>query len=433
MLLFKKVYGLRYERNLKKFFSIVFSIVGGFILVAIFFLLSYNFFTKFINTKDIDKKNTNENQSSIIDKIFLPPKKTKFLVLGLDQNELLADSIFVGCFERDTHKINIVSIPRDTYIKMSSETIKELHSLGRYPPSTGVMKINAVHSYAGKNYGNEYSKKQIEELLNIKIDYYAAVNISAFRKIVDDVGGIYMDIPKGGLHYDDPTQNLHIHIPEGRQLLDGKMAEGVVRFRKSYKRADLQRIEVQQQFMKEFFTQVLNKKTILNNLSSFLTTFLKSVQTDFGIEDLPKYLRYVNKFDSDSISFYTLPGMPKMINGASYFLNDKEETTKLVDEIFYSSGKKDSNIDYKIQILNGSDKDGLAKQKKELLEKNKFNVVDVGDYTGKKIYDTRIMVKEKWLGEDLKKYFTNPVIQVDEKIPDDYNVIIITGLGEKFN
>lgn len=43
------------------------------------------------------------------------------------------------------------------------------------------------------------------------------------------------------------------------------------------------------------------------------------------------------------------------------------------------------------------------------------------------------MVKEKWLGEDLKKYFTNPVIQVDEKIPDDYNVIIITGLGEKFN
>lgn len=108
MLLFKKVYGLRYERNLKKFFSIVFSIVGGFILVAIFFLLSYNFFTKFINTKDIDKKNTNENQSSIIDKIFLPPKKTKFLVLGLDQNELLADSIFVGCFERDTHKINIV-------------------------------------------------------------------------------------------------------------------------------------------------------------------------------------------------------------------------------------------------------------------------------------------------------------------------------------
>lgn len=412
----------------KKFFSIVFCMVGIFILLSVFAILSYKFFAGGINNISNEQNKSN----TIINKIFLPPKKTKFLVLGLDQNETLSDSMFIGCFDRDTQEINVISIPRDTYIKMSAQTIKELRDLGRRPPSSGIMKINAVHSYAGKEHGNEYAQKQVEELLNIKLDYYIAVNITAFKKVVDTVGGIYMDVPMD-LNYDDPTQNLHIHIPKGRQLLNGDMAEGVVRFRKGYKRADLQRIEVQQQFMKEFFTQVLNKKTILNNLTSLLKTFLQEVQTNFGIEDLPKYLRYINKLNSDSITFYTLPGVPKMIDGASYFLNDKEETTKLIDEIFYSSSNKNenSNPQYKIQILNGSDIDGLAKEKKELLEKNNFEVLDTGNYTGKKTYDTRIMVKKKGMGQDLKKYFNNAKIEVDETISDNYNIIIITGLGEK--
>lgn len=418
----------RKKSTYKKFFSIVFCMVGIFILLSVFAILSYKFFAGGNNNISNEQNKSN----TIINKIFLPPKKTKFLVLGLDQNETLSDSMFIGCFDRDTQEINVISIPRDTYIKMSAQTIKELRDLGRRPPSSGIMKINAVHSYAGKEHGNEYAQKQVEELLNIKLDYYIAVNITAFKKVVDTVGGIYMDVPMD-LNYDDPTQNLHIHIPKGRQLLNGDMAEGVVRFRKGYKRADLQRIEVQQQFMKEFFTQVLNKKTILNNLTSLLKTFLQEVQTNFGIEDLPKYIRYINKLNSDSITFYTLPGVPKMIDGASYFLNDKEETTKLIDEIFYSSSNKNknSNPQYKIQILNGSDIDGLAKEKKELLEKNNFEILDTGNYTGKKTYDTRIMVKEKGMGQDLKKYFNNAKIEVDETISDDYNIIIITGLGEK--
>ncbi len=427
---------MKKKRNKRKsiyaqFFTIVFSIVGIFILLSASALVGYNYFFGISQNVVDNNSGQQKSKSGIINKIFLPPKKTKFLVLGLDSNESLSDSMFIGCFDRDSQKINVISIPRDTYIKMSQQTIKELRDLGRRPPSSGIMKINAVHSYAGAKYGNEYSKKQVEELLNIKLDYYIAVNITAFRKVVDAVGGIYMDVPMD-LNYDDPAQNLHIHVKKGRQLLDGKTAEGVVRFRKAYKRADLQRIEVQQQFMKEFFSQVLNKKTILNNLTSLLTTFLQDVQTNFGVDDLPKYIRYVNKLNSDSISFYTLPGTPKMINGASYFLNDKEETTKLIDEIFYSSPSKNNQTpEYKIQILNGSDVDGLAKEKKDLLEKNNFKVVDTGNYTGKKTYDTRIMVKEKSMGEDLKKYFTDAKIEVDNTIPDDYNVIIITGLGEK--
>ncbi len=426
----------RKQSLIKKFCSIVFSIVGIFLLIFIAFVFAYNFFTGENFNKDgivSDAQNKTENdKGNFITGMLLPPKKTKFLVLGLDQNECLSDSILVGCFDRDLKKINIISIPRDTYIKMSQETIKELRKLGKHPPSSGIMKINAVHSYAGKEHGAIYAKKQIEELLNIKLDYYVAVNIKAFRKIVDAVGGIYMEIPKGGLYYNDPYQNLSIRVPEGKQLIDGKMAEGVVRFRATYKRGDLQRIEMQQQFMKEFFKQVLNKETIMKNLYSLIKTFLEEVKTDFKLTELPKYIKYVSKFDSESIEFYTLPGVPKMINGISYFLNDKKESAELIDKIFYSNSEKNKNAEtYKIQILNGSNIDGLAKEKKDLLEKNNFKVLDIGNYQGNKIYETRIMVKEKDMGQDLKKYFNNVKIEVDKEIPEDYNVIIITGLGEK--
>ena len=208
----------RKQSLIKKFCFIVFSIVGSFLLIFIVFVFAYNFFTGENFNKDgivSDAQNKTENdKGNFIAGMLLPPKKTKFLVLGLDQSECLSDSILVGCFDRDLKKINIISIPRDTYIKMSQETIKELRKLGKHPPSSGIMKINAVHSYAGKENGAIYAKKQIEELLNIKLDYYVAVNIKAFRKIVDAVGGIYMEIPKGGLYYNDPYQNLSIRVPE---------------------------------------------------------------------------------------------------------------------------------------------------------------------------------------------------------------------------
>jgi len=412
------------KKNLyKKFFSIVFGVVSLFILIAFVAVCSYSYFIY----KDLD--NTDEKKfspKSFVDQIFLPPKKTKILVMGLDTNEALADSIFCLCFERDTQKITGISIPRDTYVKLSQETLKEMHELKKFPPS--VMKINATHSYGGKEYGIKLLHKQAEELLNIKFDYYFAINISALRKIVDSVGGIYMTIQKGGLNYDDPSQNLHIHIPEGRQLLDGKMAEGVVRFRKGYARADLKRIEVQQEFMKEFFAQVLNKKTIMSNLGDLIKTYLQDIKTNFGLDDLAKYLKYVNKLSSDKISFCTLPGEPQSINGVSYFINNKKETANLIEEVFYFKNKAQ---DYKIKILNGSDVNGLAKLKQEELEKNNYKVLDIANYTGTKIYNTRIMVKQKDMGEDLKKYFKSAVIEIDAEIPDEYNVIIILGLSEK--
>lgn len=58
---------------------------------------------------------------------------------------------------------------------------------------------------------------------------YGAIQIPAFKRLVDAVGGVEVYVPQN-YHYDDPTQNLYIHLEKGTQLLNGKQAEGLVRF-----------------------------------------------------------------------------------------------------------------------------------------------------------------------------------------------------------
>ena len=98
------------------------------------------------------------------------PSKTVFAIYGVDKGEALADVIIVASFDRVKNTINTISIPRDTYVEMSEENRKELREKGKKIPSGG-MQINAVHSLSG-DYGNEYLSSQIDELLDIHIDYY---------------------------------------------------------------------------------------------------------------------------------------------------------------------------------------------------------------------------------------------------------------------
>jgi anionic cell wall polymer biosynthesis LytR-Cps2A-Psr (LCP) family protein len=211
------------------------------------------------------------------------------------------------------------------------------------------------------------------------------------------------------------------------------MAEGVVRFRKGYKRADLERIEVQQKFMKEFFSQVINKKNLKNNIFGLLTTFLQDVQTNFNVTNIVKYSRYVNKINSDSISFNILPGNTRTINGVSYFLCNKKKTQQLVDEIFYSSSQKKSHKDIKIKILNNSGNDKIAIEKKILLEKDHYKIDQIENYAGENKYQTRIIIRQnnsRVILDDLKNFFKDALIEIDKEMPQDFDVIIILGSCE---
>ena len=89
--------------------------------------------------------------------------------------------------------------------------------------------------------------------------------------LVDAIGGVEFDVPMR-MYYTDPTQDLYIDLQPGLQTLDGEHAMQLVRFRKGYATQDLQRTEVQRDFLQALAKQCL-KVSNLSKIGSFAKIF----------------------------------------------------------------------------------------------------------------------------------------------------------------
>ena len=210
--------------------------------------------------------------------------------------------------------MDVLSIPRDTRVQYAS---------GRYD------KIN--HSMGYKN-PEETIISLVKQITGMPIHYYCEVDFQGFRDVIDVLGGVEFDVPVD-MHYEDPVQNLYIHVDKGFQLLDGKKAEGVVRFRNTYANGDHDRIPVQQNFLKELFRQKLQPQYIAK-APAILEEIYEHVTTNFSVADATKYVGMLKKMDGDSLKTHTLPGEGQYIGGISYYLYDEAATKQMILEHF---------------------------------------------------------------------------------------------------
>ena len=360
---------------------------------------------------------------------------TNFIIMSTDEDGTRTDTMIVGIFNSKTNSIDLISLPRDTQVVMPKERRDILAAENiRTFRSDGSMKLNEVHHHAGEKYGVEFCVLQVEELLNIKIEYYVKVDLEAFRFIVDSIGGVEFDVPRR-MNYHDPIQNLSINIQPGLQVLDGAAAEGVVRFRKDnngggYADGDIGRVKVQQDFVKALIRQVISKEDLLKNVPALVSTYFNYVDTNFNISDIPKYLPYLSKLDMENIVTHTLPGRP-VDTDRSYWIADQVAITELTESILYNSGEivQEDSFDKNIVVLNGAGKQGAASANKEMLEQKGYKIQSIGDYTGQRQAHTRIVVKRRGLGKDLQQLYDESQIIVDSSLSRGVDIQVILGTG----
>ena len=250
--------------------------------------------------------------------------KINVLVVGVDKDGTRSDVNMLFSLDPKEKTVNLMSIPRDTRVEFK----KGSHG-----------KINAC---IGKQNGEELLIETVKDLTGMPIHNFCKVNFEGLRNIIDILGGVEFDVPMD-MDYDDPAQDLHIHLKKGKQTLNGADAEGLLRFRKGYATGDLGRIDMQQAFLKELINQKLSPKYIFKAVP-VVKEISKNVETDMSVMYM---LKYAWKFrDSDKVEFnsYTLPGAPKMIGGVSYYLCDEAATENLVRTQFgYSDGESTSS------------------------------------------------------------------------------------------
>ena len=247
------------------------------------------------------------------------------VLLGIseDLNSRLTDTIIVCSYNPKTSEASMISIPRDTFVGSNIEAAK------------GSDKLNVIFSKNKKKFLDTISK-----IIGIDIDYYAVVNNDAVIKIVDIMGGVNFDVPID-MNYDDPTQDLHIHIKKGMQLIDGEKAEQLLRFRHnndgssypaSYGDNDFGRMKTQRKFIEEMVRQAISIKNIIK-AKRIYNVILENIDTNYDIKDVKKYIPTLADFNFDKITNVQLPGKSEKHNEFWFYIYDSNKTKELVKDL----------------------------------------------------------------------------------------------------
>lgn len=280
---------------LKTGIFIICLITSAYLGVRLAFLMSTPF--KHVNTgNEIDKVEVRGDDVII-----------NTLVMGLDKDETRTDTLLFVSYNSANGKCFILSIPRDMYVHVNGQT----------------MLINSAYSYGGA----ETTIKKVKELINLPINYYVVFTFQNFRDVIDGLGGVEFDVREQGYHYEDPYQDLYIDIPGGFQVLDGEAAEGLVRYRADYPRADLERVEVQQQFVKAVIEQKLNKKYI-RAIPKIYASIKDTLKSNLSLEEILDYSKEILSIGVTSFEMHTLP---HTVYGA-HLLPDEQGIKALVDQ-----------------------------------------------------------------------------------------------------
>jgi polyisoprenyl-teichoic acid--peptidoglycan teichoic acid transferase len=204
-----------------------------------------------------------------------------------------------------------ISIPRDTRISSNGHRSQ---------------KINGYHVMHDNDTAanNEESREAVETLLpGVQIDKVMALDFSAFKDMVDIVGGVDMMVPKT-MNYDDNRGDLHIHLKEGFQHLDGDKSEQFVRFRHSDD--DFHRASRQHDFVLAF------KSSLFRNLTKLPQVTDKAVQLTGGAlsdEEIAALADFTQKVGNDNIKMDLLPTVDARDDSSDLLLDKRRARSVL--------------------------------------------------------------------------------------------------------
>ena len=245
------------------------------------------------------------------------------LVMGKDATAGLTDVMMLASIDSATGDLQLLQIPRDTYANYTSRPYK---------------KINGAYAALGADGLKEF----LQDNMGVAVDRYVCVDLNVLGEMVDMIGGVHMNVP-ADMDYDDPAQNLHIHLKAGEQILDGETAQMFVRFRSGYVTADVGRMDAQKMFLSALAKQVKQSMSTKQMLSLVCRCFGK-VKTDMTLGDCLLCAKQLREIELEHMHMASLPGASARAGGNSgawYYILNREATAALLSERMQADGTFD--------------------------------------------------------------------------------------------
>jgi LCP family protein required for cell wall assembly len=235
------------------------------------------------------------------------------LALGFDEEGQNTDVMMLIMLDIKNKKINILQIPRDTYVGGST---------------TG--KINAVYAYGDESLTpiNRVVSK-VRDMTEIPIDRYIAINCNDIPPVVDAMGGIPINIPEKIIYEADKI------IEAGEQTLTGEQSEWFVRFRHDYSEGDIGRVKAQRLFLAAAMTKLKDMGSV--KLLSIFPTIQKYVMSDMSMGEIGSIAEFCETVSMEDVTVRMVPGesvAPEDYNGYYIWSVHKDEFADMLNEYF---------------------------------------------------------------------------------------------------
>ncbi|QDI91829.1 LytR family transcriptional regulator [Salicibibacter halophilus] len=299
---------IRHQRKKRRNKKIIFTLVAlvGFIIVAAGGLAFY-FITQASNLVDETQGSLERGEHSDMREVAVDPDEDNIsvLFLGTDNRDGdldgLADAILLATFNRNEGSVNVISIPRDSYVQIPGRPTQD--------------KINHAHAFGG----TDMAIDTVENLLDIPVDYYVTLNFDAFMDTVDIFGGIEVDSPMAFTEQNADGDMDAIEIDEGPQVLNGEEALAYVRMRKEDPMGDLGRGERQQ----EVLGALIDEGTSLSSIANYNDIFdqlQENMSMNMSFNEILGLHSYATSIDE--IEYHQLDGENFVENGVDYYRVD---------------------------------------------------------------------------------------------------------------
>lgn len=224
------------------------------------------------------------------------------LVMGLrgkddvENGGLLTDTIMLISIDTNTGRAAFLSIPRDLYVKI--------------PNSDRTEKINFAYAYGKEKFndGLSSSRLAVERATGVNIDYSVAIDFSAFKDLIDNVGGIDVYVPKDFVEISQ--WGWEFHVPKGINHMNSETALYYARSR--FSTSDFDRSRRQQDILMAVGNKILSLKVLSNpvKLNSILNSLSKGVDTDVDFISMLNLIKYAKLMNSDKVIKFILNDSP---------------------------------------------------------------------------------------------------------------------------
>jgi len=325
--------------------------------------------------------------------------RINILLLGVGDDghagQYLSDTIMVVSYDVKTKQVAMISIPRDLYVNIGEECgsakINYAHACGEIEKLTGG--------------GPAISKNVVSEVLDIPINYYARVDFTGLKDIVDAIGGVEINVTEDLYDpfypNDDGLKGADLYIKKGQQHMAGAMALRYARSRETT--TDFDRARRQQQILVAIKDKVMSAETFLNpaKISEIATALGSHLKTDFSIDELPRAIDIFKNVDTSKIKNKVFDNSKEGLliddssTSAGYILLprlgefDYTDLQRVALNIFSNNSKQTENAE--ISVQNGTTTPGLASKAADVLKKANYNVIDISTADSSQYQQTKII------------------------------------------